>query len=328
MRQSSVTRWVMCFVLLMVASWIAPAMAGDAILFVSTLEGSAKFKFNIFTMDADGSKQTNLTKSEDSELDPVYSPDSKHIAFIVLKDAANGPQSSIFVMNADGKGRKALTDKPELVTSPAWSHDGKRLAFSTLEMGGGGPPKSSLFVMDADGKDRKELGEGLFPQWSADDNQIAYSLMGEKGKPRQYIMDGEGKKSENLIEGTAMMAVWSPDGKQIAYLADPGDDQPDLFVMNADKTNKRQLTKTPDFEFGVQWSSDGKHLFFTRMPKGAPRAPEAPGSGIYSIGVDGKDEKQLTKGSGMKFLGGGSMMFMVAGRAESRPVRVEKVEDK
>src|SRR5437870_3021554 len=68
--------------------WVA-AQGGkpEKILFVSNRAGEKKF--NIFTMNPDGSEQTNLTRSDAMEFDPVWSPDRTRIAFAVADPAAH-----------------------------------------------------------------------------------------------------------------------------------------------------------------------------------------------------------------------------------------------
>jgi Tol biopolymer transport system component len=65
-------------------------------------------------MNADGSDQTNLTKSEPHEGSPAWSPDGKRILFDVIGGAA------IFLMNSDGTGRTNLTRNAGGNGTPAW----------------------------------------------------------------------------------------------------------------------------------------------------------------------------------------------------------------
>src|SRR6266516_1024749 len=58
--------------------------------------------FEIFSMNPDGSGQTNLTQNPASDNDPAGSPDGRRIAF----SRYAGGNADIFVMNADGSGQK------------------------------------------------------------------------------------------------------------------------------------------------------------------------------------------------------------------------------
>ena len=54
---------------------------------------------------------------------------------------------------------------------------------------------------------------------------------------------------------------WSPDGKQIAYYAEDAG-RADLFVMNADGTGGRPLTRTAEDEGAPAWSPDGRQIAY------------------------------------------------------------------
>lgn len=52
--------------------------------------------------------------------------------------------------------------------------------------------------------------------------------------------------------------TWSPDGCKIAFVASSN-----IYVMNADGTDRVQLTKSNDISFiGIDWSGDGSKLIF------------------------------------------------------------------
>jgi Tol biopolymer transport system component len=86
-------------------TWSAPAWSpdGQRILFVRVGWGNSNSE--ILVMNADGSRQRNLTRNPASDGDPVWSPDGKKILFVSKRDG----HGEVYVMNADGSGQRNLT---------------------------------------------------------------------------------------------------------------------------------------------------------------------------------------------------------------------------
>lgn len=307
--------------LILAASSMGFGQVSDSVPFVSDRDSDGE-SLKIYVMAPDGSNQERLTTSDAMEIDPSLSPDRKRIAFVAVANPRSGERrSTICVMNRDGRGQRKLSQEKEVAFAPSWSPDGKRIAFSVFKADQA-PPNSDIVVEDADGSNRKRIGEGMMPSWSPDGKSIAYSKF-DKGKPTVYVMDTDGTNSKPLTKDLSMMAVWSPDGKQIAYIGEggePGAEQPDLFVMNADGSDPRQLTTTAALEVGPVWSADGKRIYFTRLgPFGNVK-----GSEIFVININGKKEKQLTKNEAMDCTGAGSLMLMMRGGSERETPEVEE----
>lgn len=148
---------------------------------------------------------------------------------------------------------------------------------------------------------------------------------GDDFDPRLYIMDADGKNAKGVHEEKAMFGVFSPDGKKIACIAEAGGNQPDLIVMNADGSDKKQLTKTDDIEFAPQWSADGKSLYFTRFPMNLGNPQDANVS-IFRIDADGKNEKGLTEGKGVNALAGSALFLAFIRQAQAGAIEEQAVK--
>jgi len=85
---------------------------------------------------------------------------------------------------------------------------------------------------------------------------------------------------------------WSPDGSQIAFQS-TGTGNGDLYVMDADGSNVRQLTSTPEADQGPAWSPDGTQVAFVRGLHPAILTASA----IYIINADGTDERVVGFGT-------------------------------
>ncbi len=94
-------------------------------------------------------------------------------------------------------------------------------------------------------------------------------LIGETGIIAFASDRGEGDKDQS---------VWSPDGSQIAYVAPGGGDHGlNIWLMNADGSNQRNITMHRGDEFDPVWVPDGSLIAFTHHVRDAGNVP------IYAV---------------------------------------------
>ncbi len=84
--------------------------------------------------------------------------------------------------------------------------------------------------------------------------------------------------------------VWSPDGRRIAYSSDENG-MPQLFVMDADGSNARQLSDVWG-EYPT-WSPDGSRIAFASSMGGSTPFGD-PDYDVFVMNADGSDETNLT----------------------------------
>ena len=85
--------------------------------------------------------------------------------------------------------------------------------------------------------------------------------------------------------------AWSPDGRRIVFSAiQHGDQDPELFVMNAAGGVVRRLTDNYLADFQPSWSPDGRWISFTSSRTGL--------SQIYRMRADGTAQRRLTNAFG------------------------------
>jgi imidazolonepropionase-like amidohydrolase/Tol biopolymer transport system component len=92
---------------------------------------------------------------------------------------------------------------------------------------------------------------------SPDGSRVAFDMLGDI-----YVMPISGGTPTRIAEGLSyeQQPRWSPDGTRIAFVSDRGGGD-NVWIMNADGSDKRQLTKE-DFRLLNQpsWSPDGRYI--------------------------------------------------------------------
>jgi Tol biopolymer transport system component len=198
----------------------------------------------------------------------------------------------IVVQAADGsRSRNIPAPAPGLAWHIAWSPNGTQLALAVFT-----DPGRSLWVMQADGSDATMIAEGSNvsrPSWHPDGVHLTYSLV-RHGMTEVHVTrsDGTGDRVIYSEEASGTYAVFSatfsPDGSQIVF--DAGTDVGfDIFLMDADGSNVRQITTTGT-DYNPSWSPDGSLVLFTRQ--------EDSSSDIFVMRADGSDVRRLTDGDG------------------------------
>jgi uncharacterized protein YjdB len=86
-----------------------------------------------------------------------------------------------------------------------------------------------------------------------------------------------------------VQATLSPDRTTIAFSSNRAGDF-DLYLMDADGSNLRQLTTDPGADGDPAWFPDGSRIAYSSARSGSTQ--------IYSIKVDGTDQRQLTTAGG------------------------------
>ena len=184
---------------------------------VSQADGSVVEQ--IFTINADGSAETQLTSGPVVNRAPRWSPDGTQIVFESNRNQSADNPRDIYIMNADGSNLRQITNQDGWQGGPAWSPDGTRLAFHTkttdqfeialLDLSSG--QQSTLAALDE---------EAFWPDWSPDGTKVAF-MTGAGNDTGIYVVDVANAELSELTDelgaGINRWPRWSPDGTQLAF---------------------------------------------------------------------------------------------------------------
>ena len=265
------------------------------IAFASNRTGNSQ----IFSMNSDGTGQTNLSNTTSNDGDPEWSPDATKIAF----DSNRAGNDQIFVMNADGSGVTQLTNV-DTNFQPDWSPDGTKIVFVSDRSQPGdcnSVGHCEIYTMNADGSNVTRLTFtsspilNVNPTWSPDGTKIAFVRGTPFGAHDIWVMNADGSNQTQLTNfGTAFNGIvadldWSPDGTKIVFERTGGGAFGSIWVMNADGSNQTNLSNMPAFENDFPaWSPDGTKITF------ASNRDTASQDQIYTMNADGSGVTRLT----------------------------------
>lgn len=206
-----------------------------------------------------------------------------------------------------------------------FSPDGTRIIFQAEEKGEN--PFYQMFVMDLKSGATRRVSTGagkttcgyfhptedkiLFASSHLDPEAAKHYALEHKlreeerkeKKRRRYVWDfdvhmeifeakPDGSKLKRLTDAKGYDAEgsYSADGKQIVFCSNrSGEKNLELFIMDADGKNVRQLTKAPGcYNGGPFFSPDGKRVLFRSDRKKKDHLQ------LYVINVDGTGERALT----------------------------------
>ncbi|RME76138.1 MAG: hypothetical protein D6784_06515 [Chloroflexi bacterium] len=216
------------------------------------------------------------------------------ITFMARDREGEGQVWRIYVMNADGTGVTPLTPPDADRTAPVWSPDGDRIAYVSLQDG-----NREIYVMNADGSNPVNLtrhpADDWTPSWSPDGAQIAFSSL-RSGGWEIYVVDVAciaapetcpDRTTALTSDGKAnILPVWSPDGQWMAYNSKASGNW-DIYIMQADGSNPRQVTQAPENDLSPAWSPDGSMLAFESNRDGNVE--------VYVVNADGRNPRNISQ---------------------------------
>ncbi|MCF1439764.1 MAG: amidohydrolase, partial [Shewanella sp.] len=258
-------------------TWMNLSMSPDGKYIVFDLLG------DIYRIPAKGGKAEVLDSGIAWQMQPVYSPDGKYIAFTSDEDGGD----NIWVMDADGNNPRAVTTETfRLLNSPAWSPDAQYLVarkhFTASRSLGAG----EVWLYHVAGgtgvklterpNEQKDLGE---PAYSPDGRYIYFSQDATPGKTFHYSKDSvkgiykikrydtQTGDIEVLIQGTggAIRPTPSPDGNKLAYIKRDGF-QSSLYLLDLKSGETQKLFGELDRDMQETWAIHGVYPTMSWTP--------------------------------------------------------------
>jgi TolB protein len=265
--------------------------SGERIVFSSDCEGP----WGVYVMNADGTMPRRLTERGMEARMPRWSPDGASVVF----QSNRAGHWDVYSIAANGTGLRRLTDDPAADTSPAFSPDGTRVLFASDRAG-----SNELYVMPTAGGPAtpitRDRSVGFRPAWAPDGSHVLFRASSpprrEDGAPGQFFRVRPDGAEAGVVGGGPRREFnpsYAPDGARIAFDAhrhgawDSDDGLWEIWVMNADGSERRMLTSDSVNDWGPAWSPDGRSILFL---SGRDNVYD-----IFLMASDGSNRRRLTR---------------------------------
>ncbi len=221
----------------------------------------------IYSMKPDGTDRVEVVTFDPQPVtflySPTYSPDGKQITFTGHIGAS---EIKTFIVDTDGANLFELpvaTELSEYVLS--WSPDSRQVVYTQKTKQG----VFEIYIAQRNGSNRSKLADGYQADWSPDGKQIvfAYNKWVDSHLYSAIMAispDGSGLKELFVAEPDQYIIapLWSPTGNYMAFalaqysIQNPAGNERDIYVINANGSNPRNITASYEDAEGKAWGSE------------------------------------------------------------------------
>lgn len=224
----------------------------------------------LYTVPVAGGTPTQVSSTPDDELQPIWLPDGKKIAFLYPdKDGL----LQVFEANPNGSMRRQVTHAPSDVNGFSFSPDGKNILFTrnvkldtTAIDRYPDLPKNTAKIYD----------DLMYRHWDAwADGTYAHLFIAPVNDTENAVELLKGERFHSPVPSSGGMeeAVWSPDGKKIAYCCKraTGKDfalstNTDIFIYDLASQQTINITEgNQGYDMDPVWSPDGSKIAWWSM---------------------------------------------------------------
>ncbi len=248
----------------------------------------------LMVTNADGTNEEVLASRRDPDYlnmfwyAPAWSLDGKSIAFPVNQSDGKGRYETVIAVDIETRVERKLTEERwQQVGQPRWLADGLVVTASETSTA----PQQLWHISLPDGtatRLTRDLNNYQNLSLTTDAKTLAVIQNHVVSNIWTVGRDAAGAKQIMSEAGWLNELIWLPDGR-LAYTSNAGGSS-DIWTMNADGSNIRQLTVGANARLGLAVTTDERQLVYAAEKDGKYN--------LWRVDIDGSNLTRITNGNG------------------------------
>jgi len=245
-------------------------------------------KRSLLIADIDGGNIRPLFDTSKTFTDNVFSPDGKTIAFAGGQSDTGDRDFGVYTIDLkDGEVKPATDFRWFHVHGIVWLPDQSGLLVTGRTKND--EPQQIWQISLPGGEVRKITHtQNAFSSISATADLSQILLTQISLSSNLYLASSSAPDNIQPLTQAYYGVVWTPDGNLV--YSSPSSGNHDIWLLDADKINRKQLTTENSSDLDPRISPDGRYIVFTSDRAGK--------NNLWRINSDGSDPVQLTDGEG------------------------------
>ena len=218
----------------------------------------APANWDVYLFERPGARPRRLTTDPGLDYNPVVSPDGRWVVF--TSERTGNPDLYALDLREPGEPLR-LTESDAMEDAADFSPDGRTLVFVSSRAGS---PDVYSMPFDLEHPDAAGVAVNLTRHAAGDYNPV-FSPDGSQ------ILFSSSRDADDVVSGAAAAAL---------------SEASEVYLMRADGSNVRRLTRQAGWDGSPAWSSDGQTVLFYSERDGEPR--------IFEMALDGSTPQPLS----------------------------------
>ena len=227
---------------------------------------------DLYLVSTDGKVHKQLTFHPATDASPLWSADSKQLAFISTRDGS----AQIYRLHLDGGEAQPVSDIATGVNAFTWSADGKYFAVATDMYPDAATPAASAKQEKEKAKDQasgRVIDALMYRHWNAwKEGKNSRVVVVPAAGGEAVSVTPAGSDCPPISLGSSHDFDWSPDGNTICFVQNPdpvvaASTNNDLWLTDRSGKAPKQVTTGRGNDCAPGFSPDGKYLAYLSMSR-------------------------------------------------------------